>query len=453
MVEVSATAVRAASRLAMLAVSLVTTLGIMSLPASAQDQEEPRPALLLILDSSGSMLAGDGTGQRKIAAAKNALNRVVDSLPDDSLVGLRVYGHRVPNTDKKRGCKDTELIQPVGELDRARMKARIRSYQAKGFTPIGLSLKKGAGDLRGEEGKKTIVLVSDGIDTCAPPPPCLIAKRIVGQGIDLRIDTVGFQVDAAARKELRCIARVGKGTYVDAASADDLADELERLSIRALRTYETAGTAIEGTGSPAGAPALLPGQFTDTISPGEQKCYSFDLTEGQAADISLTIVGDPRSEDVGDARGVVVTPELDDTASTALMFDVGARTESGAILTPEVGSEFRFEDGGTYYLRLELADDTGGASASRELPVELIVDILGEPVEPSPSPTPDDDPTDDGDDVDDPDANDPSSASGGDPDDTDDDALALVAGSGMSLVAGAAVGVLVTRRFRNGARA
>ena len=88
-------------------------------------------------------------------------------MPNDSLVGLRVYGHRIPNRDKRRGCKDTELITPVGPLDRSAMKQQIRSFDAKGFTPIGLSLRKGAGDLPAE-GKRTIVLVSDGIDTCAP---------------------------------------------------------------------------------------------------------------------------------------------------------------------------------------------------------------------------------------------------------------------------------------------
>jgi hypothetical protein len=162
-------------------------------------------------------------------------------------------------------------------------------------------------------------------------------------------------------------------------------------------------------------------------------------------------VGDPRSENVGDARGVVVTPELDDTDQTALIFDAGPTTVSGAILTPEVGSEFRFEAGGTYYLRLELADDTGGAAANQELPVELLVDVLGEPVEPStvPSPEPEDD---DDDDSDDPSGS--GSASGPDlPAPDDDDAVLVVAGAGMSLLAGAALGALLTRRFRKGARA
>jgi len=112
------------------------------------------------------------------------------------------------------------------------------------------------------------VLVSDGIDTCAPPPPCRVAKKLTSQGVDLRIDTVGFQVDPRARKELQCIARVAKGSYFDAGSSDELSNQLAQLSLRALRTFETTGTAVTGGASTADAPTLESGQDTDTISPG-----------------------------------------------------------------------------------------------------------------------------------------------------------------------------------------
>jgi len=121
---------------------------------------------------------------------------------------------------------------------------------------------------------------------------------------------------------------------------------------------------------------------------------------------------------------------------------------SGAILTPEIGSKFRFEESGTYYLRLELADDTEGQAAGQELPVELLVDIVGEPVAPSSTSSPD------ADDDDESDGSGSSGSASGPPlqPQEDDDALLLVAGSGLSLVAGAALGALLTRRFRRGAR-
>ena len=92
----------------------IALLGVMSLvvnPVAAQAQahapssDEKAPALLLILDASGSMKADDGSGRAKVAASKDALNQMVDALPDGAPVGLRVYGHRVSNAakDKSRG--------------------------------------------------------------------------------------------------------------------------------------------------------------------------------------------------------------------------------------------------------------------------------------------------------------------------------------------------------------
>lgn len=336
------------------------------------------------MDSSGSMNAGDGSGGTKIQAAKTALNGVVDALPDDSQVGLRVYGHRVPNTDEKRGCKDTQLVTPVGPLNRGRMKQQIRSFDAKGFTPIGLSLEEGAKDLP-SEGKRTIVLVSDGIDTCAPPPPCKVANRLSQQGVDLRIDTVGFQVDPRARKELRCIARVAKGSYFDAGSAAELSDRLARLSLRALRTFEVEGTAVNGGSSISSATVLESGQFTDTISQGEELYYAVELAEGQAVGASAAAVGD--IDFLGTLTLTLTSPEDAFIADDAAVAG-GEGLQSIAVRSETMGPAATDPDmqaSGTYYLRLSL--EAQGDEAE-EFPIELVVGVTGEPAEPSPTEDP-----------------------------------------------------------------
>ncbi len=356
-------------------------------PATAQEQED-EPALLLIMDASGSMKASDGGGGTKIQAAKAALNGVVDALPEDSLVGLRVYGHRIPNTDKARGCEDTELIAPVGPLERGAMKQEISSFDAKGFTPIGLSLKEGAKDLP-PEGERTIVLVSDGIDTCAPPPPCRVAKKLTSQGVDLRIDTVGFQVDPRARKELQCIARVAKGSYFDASSSDELSNQLAQLSLRALRTFETTGTAVTGGASTADAPTLESGQYTDTISPGEELFYAVDLAEGQALGASASSVGEIAF--LGTLSLTLNNPEQEFVADDAAVAG-GETLQSISISSETIGpaaSDLSLQSGGTYYLVLELA---ARGEPSEEFPIEMVVEVTGDPVTPTPAEEPDPDP-------------------------------------------------------------
>src|SRR3712207_2758522 len=104
---------------AMLAVALV--VGVALAPAQAAAQPARTAPLLLIMDASGSMNAAGPDGRPLIDAAKSALREVVPALPDGAPVGLRVHGHRVPETDKARGCRDTELIAPVTPIDRPRL--------------------------------------------------------------------------------------------------------------------------------------------------------------------------------------------------------------------------------------------------------------------------------------------------------------------------------------------
>lgn len=318
------------------------------------------------------MNAPDGAGSTKIAGAKEALTQLVDQMPDDALVGLRVYGHRIPNTDKTRGCQDTELIVPVRPLERGEMKERIRSFGAKGFTPIGRSLEEAAEDLP-ERGNRTIVLVSDGIDTCAPPPPCVVARRLKQQDIDVRIDTIGFQVNPKARRQLRCIARVGGGTYSDARSSDELADRLNRSSLRALRTFEVTGAPITGAPDETDAPIITSGGYTDTISADEERWYRLELAEGQSLRVAATVISKPRpglARPSGLLARVVAaeTGEVDvDVGQHPVGEPVTAQVEVGP-----VGSSAELPPG-TYYLDLSLRQPAD--AQAQDLPVELVVEV------------------------------------------------------------------------------
>jgi hypothetical protein len=69
------------------------------------------------------------------------------------------------------------------------------------------------------------VLVSDGKETCAGDP-CVAARALAAADASLVIHTIGFNVDAAARYQLQCIARVARGTYSDATGAADLGARL-----------------------------------------------------------------------------------------------------------------------------------------------------------------------------------------------------------------------------------
>lgn len=270
-----------------LSVVFTASLLVLLAPLGAVASADDTPAAVeFVLDSSGSMAGPDPSGGSKLDAAKRALNTMLDGLPDNSNVALRVYGARY--ADKQRGCTDTELVLPLGRLDRPAARAAVDRFRPVGQTPIGYSLRQAAKDLP-TTGQRSIVLVSDGEETCGQPP-CEVAKELAGQGINLHIDTVGFRVSTAARAQLTCIAQVTRGRYYDAPNAGALTRQLSRAANSALRPYVPSGTPITGTPSPAGAPALKPGQYVDTLRADEQKFYAVDFADGVTPYLAATVI-------------------------------------------------------------------------------------------------------------------------------------------------------------------
>ena len=107
------------------------------LPAAADDEEpaaEP-PRVELVLDVSGSMRAADIDGRSRISVAQQAFNEVVDALPEETQLGIRVLGATYQGKDKKVGCQDTQQIVPVGPVDRTAAKAAVAEAAADRVHP------------------------------------------------------------------------------------------------------------------------------------------------------------------------------------------------------------------------------------------------------------------------------------------------------------------------------
>ncbi|MCZ9293537.1 vWA domain-containing protein [Corynebacterium meitnerae] len=271
----------------------------------------------LIVDASGSMLDADVDGGTRMDAAKRAAHELVNDLPDSANLGLLAYGMRVSNApeDHERGCQDIETLVPVGKLDRGLLKSKIDEMTPSGYTPIGHSLRAAAEEL-GDEGERSIILVSDGIDTCAPPPVCEVAKELAGEGFDLTIHTVGFKTDEQARAELECVARVSGGDFLEADDTASLAKSLKFLAQRSAETYQTAGTWFEYADTPEDAKWLGEGRYRTKVkaelqeSPGDdvkRGYYKVAIPEGHKAVISTTVLPKRSSSGRAHDAGFVVS--------------------------------------------------------------------------------------------------------------------------------------------------
>jgi len=174
--------------------------------------ESAKTNVLFILDGSGSMWSRlDNVA--KIVIAKDKMSGLVQELSADQFnIGLIAYGHR-----RKGDCDDIEVLAPLGKVDTPTIIKQIQSISPKGKTPITKSITLAAQQLESLEEETTIVLVSDGEETCEGDP-CNYVKTLKDKGINFTMHVVGFDVNEAQKAQLSCIAKAGGGRYFNADS-------------------------------------------------------------------------------------------------------------------------------------------------------------------------------------------------------------------------------------------
>lgn len=257
--------------------------------------------LLFILDGSGSMW-GRVDGEPKITVARQVMGQLIGELPDNSQVGLMAYGH-----SRKGDCGDIETLTPLGPLQRERLIRQVQNINPRGKTPITAAVKRAVTQLRSLEDTASVVLISDGLESCNGDP-CAAARAARESGVEFRLHVVGFDLGDADTGELRCMAEATGGQYFTANNAEELGDALNqavappaglRVTVTAngepleARTYlhhadsgdeaDRARTDREGIARYA----LEPGLYRLTIRPdgidaADRVLESLEVVEGQA---------------------------------------------------------------------------------------------------------------------------------------------------------------------------
>ena len=187
-------------------------------PSSAAAGSGP-VRMVLVLDGSGSMW-GQIDGKAKIVIAREVMADLIDQIPKDFHTGLTVYGHR-----RKGDCGDIEMLMPVGPHNPAAMKAKVQAISPKGKTPLSESVRQAAQALRYTEERATVVLVSDGLETC-DIDPCELAAELAMSGVDFTVHVIGFDISKEDQVRLRCLADKTGGLFLAAGSAGALRDAL-----------------------------------------------------------------------------------------------------------------------------------------------------------------------------------------------------------------------------------
>jgi Ca-activated chloride channel family protein len=167
----------------------------------------------------------------KIIIAKNVLTDLINELPPELAVGLIAYGHR-----RKGDCKDVEELVPLGVLDKNKLISKIKELNPKGKTPITHSVQITAAKLKDLEEETTIILVSDGKETCEGDP-CALVRELKQKGVRFLMHVIGFDVTDEERNQLECIAEAGGGMYYAAKNAG----EFQMAAQKVVKETHTVG--------------------------------------------------------------------------------------------------------------------------------------------------------------------------------------------------------------------
>jgi len=185
--------------------------------------EIERLATMLVIDTSGSMNSGG-----KLDGARAAARAYVEQAREDDLIGLLSFNTAV------------EYLQPLTK-DRQKLLAAIDDLEALDDTAMYDALARAVELISPIEGRKAIIIMTDGLDNRSKASPIELIQTLGAQG--LPVSPIGLgdpqhsqgAVTSLDEAGLKALARQAGGEYAYAEDAAALANIYERFG-RALQS-------------------------------------------------------------------------------------------------------------------------------------------------------------------------------------------------------------------------
>jgi Ca-activated chloride channel family protein len=278
---------------------------------------------IIVLDASGSMW-GQIDGQPKLEIARQTLRTVLQTIPADMELGLLAYGHR-----EKGNCDDIELVVPPAPGAASSITLAADAMKFLGKTPLSASVRQAAEALRYAKDKATVILITDGLETCNADP-CAVGTELEQAGVDFTAHVVGFGLTAEEGRQVACLAENTGGKYIQASDAGALKDALTVVV------------------APAPQPEPEPAPAPEPAAPEFNFVPKTLLAEGQ-----------PAPDEAGNAYEI---------------YAVTADGSKGERVATEYNNYKGSLEPGDYIVRATLGE------ASAEMPVKIEVGKIAEPV-------------------------------------------------------------------------
>lgn len=137
------------------------------IPDSDLGTAEGRPTILFVVDNSATMLDAlrNDPGRRKMSVVRDLIRIYIEETIGQADFGLIVFG----GWDDGYGCEAVRTLVKPSDIDRECFLTKIADLPTpRGRTPSIMAVEEAAKELeRSDSVYRTIVLISDGIDTCS----------------------------------------------------------------------------------------------------------------------------------------------------------------------------------------------------------------------------------------------------------------------------------------------
>lgn len=335
-------------------VLLASALLLATASATASDPQQPRT--IIVMDGSGSMW-GQIDGRPKLEIARETVADVVGKLPANQTLGLLAYGHR-----RKGECKDIELIVPPAPGTSGKVLNAVNEMRFLGMTPLSEAVRQAAQALRHTEQAATVVLVTDGLETCNLDP-CAVANELEKSGVNFTAHVIGFGLTKDEGAKVACLATNTGGRYLQASDGAGLSAALRQVVSEPAPPPPTvtldapasapigSKVAVKWTGTPAkldtiaivemidGKPTVhdygyvKDGNPLSLIMPGEPGAY---IVRYRHRDQTVTA---SRPIQASPAQAALKAPDVAQAGSTVTIGWTGPNVSLDNIQIAEVGSD------------------------------------------------------------------------------------------------------------------
>jgi Ca-activated chloride channel family protein len=206
---------------------LCLSLAATSLPASELCTEDA----MIVFDGSGSMAESgfNDIDVPRIFEAREAMRTALPEIAEMRRLGLIIYG-----PSARHACSGVDLRFPPMDDAAGPIMGALDALEPDGKTALTEAVRQAAEVLNYRDAPATVVLVTDGKETCGGTP-CRLATDLERDGANFTVHVIGFKVrgdfyDWAQAPEqyvqadapARCLADMTGGTYVRSETLGEL---------------------------------------------------------------------------------------------------------------------------------------------------------------------------------------------------------------------------------------